>query len=101
MNRSSSDSHPDDEQLSTHLDAEGDPALAVHLAGCPSCRSRLEDLRAVAATLAEMPPGAGGARIDQAVAAARAAWADERRVVPAAPAAPVARPTPLSAVSRP
>lgn len=68
--------HPDDETLSAALDGEDDEVVALHLAGCGSCGTRLADLRAVAVAVASPVAGpAGGAPLDDAIRAARRAWA--------------------------
>lgn len=71
-------SHLDDESLSADLDAP-DAGIAGHLAGCATCRARRDRLdaarRAVAAgPVPSVPPGLA----DRAVAAALAAYDDER-----------------------
>lgn len=69
--------HLDDESLSAAIDGQDAPATA-HLAGCAACRSRSDALdaarRAVGAPLAALPAGLA----DRAVAAALAAYADQR-----------------------
>lgn len=74
-------SHLDDESLSADLDAPDAPdaGIAGHLAGCATCRARRDRLdaarRAVAAgPVPSVPPGLA----DRAVAAALAAYDDER-----------------------
>ena len=69
--------HLDDESLSAAIDGQDAPAT-THLAGCAACRARSDALdaarRAVGAPPAALPSGL----TDRAVAAALAAYADER-----------------------
>lgn len=73
------DGHPDDELLSAALDGAEHEVVALHLTGCGSCGTRLAELRAVAAAVADPVAGpADGARLDDAVRSACRAWAEAR-----------------------
>jgi hypothetical protein len=73
--------HPDDEQLSAALDGEDEPGTRQHLRDCDACVARLAELdevrHAVGGNVPEAPPGLA----DRAVAAALAAWTEERSAV--------------------
>ncbi|MDQ1445446.1 MAG: hypothetical protein QOI20_1910 [Acidimicrobiaceae bacterium] len=78
------DAHPTDEQLSAALDG-ADQAAADHAAGCPSCRTRLAQLQAVATAVA-VPPApldqlAKERAMAQALASARGASARNESTV--------------------
>lgn len=53
--------HPDDEELSAHLDGEAGAATTAHLASCPQCDGRLHQLEAAASRVAApvRPPDDG------------------------------------------
>lgn len=53
--------HPDDEELSAHLDGEAGAATTAHLASCPQCDGRLHRLEAAASRVAApvRPPDDG------------------------------------------
>jgi len=85
MNAPVPEPHPDDEQLSAHLDGPAEPALTRHLAVCGRCTDRLEEFRAVMAGLAAaraVPPPVIDDRASGALAAARRAWEEERATAP-------------------
>jgi hypothetical protein len=70
--------HGDDEALSAFVDGEA-PGWAAHVAGCGTCRARVEALRAVrAAVAAPLEPSPAGQR-ETAIAAALAAAAPRSR----------------------
>lgn len=73
--------HLDDERLSAHLDGE-DEAAAEHLAGCPSCRARLDAFGEVAGLVGAPVRPAPAGRMDAAVAAALAGASAPSAVVP-------------------
>ena len=80
--------HLDDEALSAVLDGEGTDDEARHVAGCGSCSTRLETMRAVAAAVAAPVPSPEPERLDAAVAAALSA----QNVVPLSVARAARRP---------
>lgn len=71
------ESHLDDETLSAAIDGQDAPATA-HLAGCAACRSRSAALDAVRRAVGTPPAAAPATLADRAVAAAMAAYAEER-----------------------
>lgn len=71
-------SHPSDEALSAHLDGEA-PEVAAHLADCDACRSRVGDLRRVAALIGTPPSPTGDDARDDAIARALADQGDDSR----------------------
>jgi hypothetical protein len=68
--------HPDDEQLSAHLDDRAPADVDAHVAGCTACTARLDVLQAVSAAVAAPPRPPSSAETDRAVAAALAAHRD-------------------------
>lgn len=78
--------HPDDESLSAALDGEDTPT-AAHVAGCAECLARTDALDGVRLAVAGGPTAAPPALADRAVAAALAAFAEERAGPTAAPPA--------------
>lgn len=91
-----SEPHPDDELLSATLDGEGDPATAAHLGGCDGCLARLDALDRVRGLVGAASGPAPAGVADRAVAAATAAW-DEERSGREAPAGPPEAPAPSRA----
>lgn len=94
------DAHPDDESLSAALDGE-DAGAAEHVTACAACRARSDALAAASRAVARVGHAPAGLA-DRAVAAALAAFTDERAgagqpsgtadgatVVPLRPAVPV------------
>ncbi len=63
--------HPDVEALSAYSDGEA-PEWADHVAGCPACGARLEELGAVTAAVRQPVPGPGSPAVDAAIARAMA-----------------------------
>ncbi|MEO6121641.1 MAG: hypothetical protein ABIW46_01465 [Acidimicrobiales bacterium] len=74
MNQTPPGAHAEDEQLSAHLDGEGETVVATHLLRCLPCRARLDDLRAVASMVRQAPPAPSADRRRSALAEAREAW---------------------------
>ena len=70
------DVHPDDEDLSAHLDGE-EPLLRDHIEGCSSCTSRLDELSRVRTALAIPVPAPPSWQRDAAIASALRATAGE------------------------
>ena len=89
--------HPDDELLSAALDGEADPGTIAHFGDCDDCLSRLDTLDRVRQQVAAVPAPAPAGVADRAVAAATAAWRDERGGAAAAATAPAAPPRRASA----
>ncbi|HUR18461.1 MAG TPA: zf-HC2 domain-containing protein [Acidimicrobiales bacterium] len=66
--------HLNDEQLSAHLDGEGDESAAEHLASCPECEGRLAGLLLVSSLVGGSVPSPPEAVMEAAVRVARSKW---------------------------
>lgn len=70
--------HPDDEQLSAHLDGEAGDGTAEHLGSCRDCEQRLAGLRLVSSRVGSSVAGPPDRVREAALQAARTTWLTAR-----------------------
>ena len=69
-------SHLDDQDRSDVIDGQADAAVLEHLSGCGQCQAALRRWRQSIAQIAVAPTPPSNETVEQAVAAARAAWSE-------------------------